>query len=79
MKHEWERHPDSESIRLPMRLVRVCQRCGAAQEKSQDHEWGRVVRTYWYPPVGRCHDKATRRQVAQRMRLPIFLGPISCR
>ena len=54
MKHAWQRHPDSETIRMPFRRVQVCANCGKEQTWERDHEWGRVVRSHWYPKVGRC-------------------------
>lgn len=56
--HAWVPHPDSETIRRPFQRIRVCTVCGKEQEWTQDHEWMRVVRSYWYPKVGRCHPVA---------------------
>lgn len=57
--HQWERHPDSETIRRPFERIRECTLCGAEQTWESDHEWGRVVRRYWYPPVGKCKGPKT--------------------
>jgi len=54
MKHNWERHPYSETFRLPFRRVRVCANCGTQQEHVDHHLWMRVVGYSWEPKVGRC-------------------------
>jgi len=58
MFHQWEPHPDSETFRRPFQRIRRCKRCKVEQTWESDHEWGRVVRRYWYPPAGRyCSGK----------------------
>jgi hypothetical protein len=62
MKHDWD---ESKSGRLEygtaFQRVRFCKNCGAIQKEDDDHEWGRLVRRYWYPKVGRCSPAATKR------------------
>lgn len=59
MRHKWTRHPDSETVRRPFQVVRLCTNCGAEQTKHSDHEWGRVVGYHWWPTVGRCKREPT--------------------
>lgn len=54
MKHAWERHPDSETIRRPFQRVRVRRNCKKEQTWKDEHVWGRVARRFWSPPAGRC-------------------------
>jgi len=54
MRHVWERHPDSETIRRPCQRVRVCRLCGIEQTWESEYEWGRIVRRYWHPKSLTC-------------------------
>jgi len=66
MKHNWD---ESKSYRLDLKTVfqrlRFCKNCGAFQIWTQDHEWMRVVRSYWFPKVGRCGPKAKEISIKQ--------------
>jgi len=54
MKHEWARHPDSETRRMPLQRVRYCLNCETQQQWTSRQEWGRVVGYSWHPLVGKC-------------------------
>lgn len=54
MKHNWERHRDSETIRRPCQRWRVCTHCHSEQQHTSNQEWGRVKGYSWWPLVGRC-------------------------
>ena len=53
MKHEWSivRKTQADFCKPDKR---VCEHCGSSQEYLNDQDWGRIVRRYWYPKVGRC-------------------------
>lgn len=43
---------------MPLRRVRNCFRCGSEQSWEQEHSWGRVSRSFWYPDAGRCRENS---------------------
>ena len=53
MRHDWE-HVSRVAADLSGMYLRRCKNCGAEQERTQDHNWGRVIGTRWLPLVGRC-------------------------
>jgi hypothetical protein len=53
MKHKWVAVRKTQAT-FCQPNKRVCERCGATQEQLCDMEWGRIVRRYWEPKVGRC-------------------------
>jgi len=69
MRHAWQRHPDSETIRRPCVRIRLCGNCGAEQTWESEQNWGKISRRFWYPLVGRCAGKRSKKmnkQLAQR-------------
>lgn len=68
MKHDWfdppPKYASERFHRISVYGVRKCFNCGARQEKTANHEWGRVVGYQWWPLVGRCKGKGKRQAAA---------------
>jgi len=48
MAHKWK------DISNLLTEKRQCVKCQCIQTKVRDHLWMKVVKTYWFPKVGKC-------------------------